>query len=206
MRLINIETLHFEEFEGDIPKYAILSHRWGQDEVSHDDYVNGRRTEGAGYAKIEMFCRAVQQYNDWRGDSVHEDITQRRNIKFSGPIHYVWIDTACIDRKSSAELSEAINSVGFSCERPGLVMTCSRLYTRCSHGTETQTSVASTLRTYNRIMQTTTDQAISSCSGTVSGSRAVGPYRRCWLHTELSSMTMHGTWSPTSVRLLQVGC
>lgn len=39
MRLINTDTLEFEEFEGeDIPKYAILSHTWGSDEVSFGDF------------------------------------------------------------------------------------------------------------------------------------------------------------------------
>ncbi|KAK9781042.1 putative HET-domain-containing protein [Seiridium cardinale] len=38
MRLINSETIHFEEFTDDhISKYVILSHTWGEDEVSYKE-------------------------------------------------------------------------------------------------------------------------------------------------------------------------
>jgi hypothetical protein len=34
MRLTNTETLLFEDFYSDIPRYAILSHRWEEKEVT----------------------------------------------------------------------------------------------------------------------------------------------------------------------------
>ena len=90
MRLLHTEDLHFEEFfDSDIPKYAILSHRWGEKEVSFQQMSKGKAPEGPGLTKIKDFCRlaAKDQYQ------------------------WVWIDTCCIDKKSSAELSEAINSM-----------------------------------------------------------------------------------------------
>lgn len=73
----------------DIPAYAILSHTWGEDEVSFQDMQAPTVTEKRGYAKIEYSCeRALQD-----------------------GLSYVWVDTCCIDKTSSAELSEAINSM-----------------------------------------------------------------------------------------------
>ncbi|KAI5462202.1 heterokaryon incompatibility protein-domain-containing protein [Mariannaea sp. PMI_226] len=92
MRLINVETLQMEEFFGDaIPKYAILSHTWGEEEVSFDDWHQPERAARMkGYAKIMGTCSFVSGITG---------------------LNYVWVDTACIDKRSSADLSEAINSM-----------------------------------------------------------------------------------------------
>lgn len=92
MRLINSSTLELEEFGGDqVPRYAVLSHRWSSvnDEVSYKEYRKGLKKETSGYAKIRRFCAQALEHG----------------------LSYVWIDTACIDKRSSAELSEAINSM-----------------------------------------------------------------------------------------------
>jgi hypothetical protein len=91
MRLINCSTLQLEEFFGkNIPQYAILSHTWGDDEVSFADVPFGQSTTArAGYRKIEFTC--VQARSDG--------------------LKYAWVDTCCIDKSSSSELSEAINSM-----------------------------------------------------------------------------------------------
>ncbi|KAK5736445.1 hypothetical protein LTR17_007441 [Elasticomyces elasticus] len=92
MRLINTRTLQLEDFfaQPNKPEYVIFSHRWGADEVSYKEYVKGRyETTQAGYRKIAECC----------------DFARRRDWD------YVWIDTCCIDKRSSAELSEAINSM-----------------------------------------------------------------------------------------------
>jgi hypothetical protein len=74
-----------------IPLYAILSHTWGLDteEVTFEDLTNGTGEEKPGYEKIR-FC-GVQARQD--------------------KLQYFWIDTCCIDKSSSAELAEAINSM-----------------------------------------------------------------------------------------------
>jgi hypothetical protein len=89
MRLLNVKTMKLEEFfEKIIPKYAILSHTWGENEITFrefDPVLGARRTS----KKIDGCCtRTVKDGFD-----------------------YVWIDTCCIDKSSSAELSEAINSM-----------------------------------------------------------------------------------------------
>ena len=90
MRLINTVSLKPEEFfETNIPKYVILSHTWAEGEISYKDFVKNRNLDAAGWTKIRNCCKFA--YN--RGHN------------------YVWIDTCCIDKRSSAELSEAINSM-----------------------------------------------------------------------------------------------
>ncbi|OTA30570.1 hypothetical protein BTJ68_12409 [Hortaea werneckii EXF-2000] len=94
MRLINTETLEMHEFlPADIPRYAILSHRWQEEEVSFKQYTKRHKypeiQQLKGFAKIEQFCR----------------IARERQMEWA------WIDTCCIDSRSSAELSEAINSM-----------------------------------------------------------------------------------------------
>ncbi|KAI4958412.1 hypothetical protein J4E86_004012 [Alternaria arbusti] len=90
MRLLNVNTRQLWEFFGDaIPPYAILSHTWGKDEVSLEDLSREGHQQKQGYAKIEGCCQ------------------QANKDKHS----WVWVDTCCIDKTSSAELSEAINSM-----------------------------------------------------------------------------------------------
>ncbi|KAF5639486.1 beta transducin [Fusarium tjaetaba] len=91
MRLINVENLKLETFiGGHIPPYAILSHRWGNDdeEVSFKDMMRGT-TNKVGMKKVEGCCRQAKKDN----------------------LKYAWIDTCCIDKESSKELDEAINSM-----------------------------------------------------------------------------------------------
>lgn len=89
MRLLNVETHQLEEFfESSRPPYAILSHTWGKNETTYQDLRDGRK-EGQGWNKIEAFCSKAYRKG----------------------YEYVWVDTCCIDKSSSAELSEAINSM-----------------------------------------------------------------------------------------------
>ncbi|KAM3432243.1 hypothetical protein MY4824_006677 [Beauveria thailandica] len=90
MKLLNTSTLEVEEFFGSaIPEYAILSHRWLDDEVSFQDLQSGLAASKAGYAKIRECC----------AQAVRDGLA------------YAWVDTCCIDKTSSAELNEAINSM-----------------------------------------------------------------------------------------------
>lgn len=92
MRLLNTLDLTLHEFlDGDIPEYAILSHTWSKDEVLFQDLSKEQRFRESkrGFQKVKQCCqRAAQDGFRW-----------------------VWIDTLCIDKNSSAELSEAINSM-----------------------------------------------------------------------------------------------
>jgi hypothetical protein len=92
MRLLNARNLAFESFsdERTRPKYAILSHTWGDEEVSFQDMQDrARARKKGGYDKIDKTCA----------------LAVRRGYE------YAWVDTCCIDKSSSAELSEAINSM-----------------------------------------------------------------------------------------------
>jgi hypothetical protein len=91
MRLINVRTLALQEFFGDaIPPYAILSHTWNGEEVTYQDWQDlEAASKKAGYRKIKGACQLAEGHGyDW-----------------------LWVDTNCIDKSSSAELSEAINSM-----------------------------------------------------------------------------------------------
>ncbi|KEZ43228.1 hypothetical protein SAPIO_CDS4909 [Scedosporium apiospermum] len=90
MRLLHTTNLEVVSFVGDPPRYAILSHTWEDEEVSLQDlYPGGKGKQMKGYAKLQdsSALAASQGYE------------------------YIWTDTCCIDKTSSAELSEAINSM-----------------------------------------------------------------------------------------------
>lgn len=89
MRLINTTTLQLETFLGAPPPYCILSHRWEEEEVSFQDMTTGKGRSMKGFAKIESCTYFARE---------------------SG-FDYIWVDTCCIDKTSSAELTEAINSM-----------------------------------------------------------------------------------------------
>jgi hypothetical protein len=90
MRLLNASTKQLEEFYDDaIPPYAILSHTWEKDEVTFKDLRDPNHTSKDGYGKILGSC----------------------SVALSQDLGYIWLDTCCIDKSSSAELSEAINSM-----------------------------------------------------------------------------------------------
>jgi hypothetical protein len=89
MRLLSIKTFQLETFYSDVPEYAALSHTWGDEEVTFQDLTADLGRKKKGWNKI-------------LGSTIQA-------AKHS--CNYVWIDTCCIDKTSSAELSEAINSM-----------------------------------------------------------------------------------------------
>ncbi|KXJ96073.1 heterokaryon incompatibility protein-domain-containing protein [Microdochium bolleyi] len=94
MRLLSFDDqdkLQWTEFpDAKVPPYAILSHTWEDEEVSYADLVAGRAQNRLGYQKI-MFCGRQAAARDG--------------------LSYFWVDSCCIDKESSAELSEAIISM-----------------------------------------------------------------------------------------------
>ncbi|KAI0192413.1 heterokaryon incompatibility protein-domain-containing protein [Astrocystis sublimbata] len=91
MRLINTTSFEIHEFTGDSDKpYAILSHTWGHDECSFQDMTEPEIYEKRhGFRKIKFCC-----------DQAAKD-----------GLEWAWADSCCIDKSSTAELSEAINSM-----------------------------------------------------------------------------------------------
>ncbi|KAK4207529.1 HET-domain-containing protein, partial [Rhypophila decipiens] len=95
MRLINTKTLQLTEFMGDVPPYAILSHTWEDQEITFHDLTRLTHADLStkkphGFAKVVITCRLAAERDklDW-----------------------AWVDTCCIDKSSSSELTEAINSM-----------------------------------------------------------------------------------------------
>ncbi|KAI0154576.1 heterokaryon incompatibility [Xylariaceae sp. FL1272] len=95
MRLLRVQDGKIsltKEYISSPGPYAILSHTWSEnndDEVSFADMVGGSPERKDGFAKLE-FC-AKQALSDG--------------------LEYFWVDTCCIDKTNSTELSEAINSM-----------------------------------------------------------------------------------------------
>jgi len=90
MRLLNTRTIQYlHEDEPKPSKYAILSHTWGKGEVLAADIMAGNAQNNSGYGKVESACKRAA----------------------ADGYEYIWIDNCCIDKSSSAELSEAINSM-----------------------------------------------------------------------------------------------
>jgi hypothetical protein len=57
MRLVHTITFELHEFfEKQIPFYAILSHRWEEEEVTFQDLRDGRGPEMKGWNKIQGCC------------------------------------------------------------------------------------------------------------------------------------------------------
>ena len=83
------------------PPYAILSHTWGTEEVTFEDFKQFHE----GSLRQHPFSSLVSSRAGWRKIEACCDQALRDGLK------WVWIDTCCIDKSSSAELSEAINSM-----------------------------------------------------------------------------------------------
>lgn len=75
--------------DAEIPRYAILSHTWGteEDEVNLQELHKGPDKSKAGYRKLQL-C----------GEQARKD-----------ELEYFWVDTCCIDKTSSSELSKNLN-------------------------------------------------------------------------------------------------
>ncbi|KAI5985001.1 heterokaryon incompatibility protein-domain-containing protein [Pisolithus marmoratus] len=88
-----------KELDDGTTSYAILSHRWGLGvEVTYEEMI--------GFMTLE----------DWKRDEVKKRYGYQKIIKcceqaMKDGYKWMWIDTCCIDKRSSAELSEAINAM-----------------------------------------------------------------------------------------------
>ena len=79
-------------------EYAILSHRWIGQEVDHDEIVD--------LAKM-----ALEERDEIRRRGGYHKILDSCKQAQKDGYRWLWVDTCCIDKRSSAELSEAINSM-----------------------------------------------------------------------------------------------
>ncbi|KAL9621542.1 MAG: hypothetical protein Q9160_004072 [Pyrenula sp. 1 TL-2023] len=95
MRLLNVTTFELREFRqrASRPKYAILSHRWFDQEITFDSFsasdLQDGRLRTPQLDKIRGTCRIA------KGDK----------------LEWVWIDSCCINKDSSEELNRSLNSM-----------------------------------------------------------------------------------------------
>jgi hypothetical protein len=118
VRLINAETLDLQEFDDtQIPEYAIVSHRWRDDEVSLRHYE--RVMLDSGERRRLRTIIALKGTRDI-GDPAYDSYIESRGLwkiistciqaKRDG-LNHVRLHTCAIDKTSSTEEQEAINSM-----------------------------------------------------------------------------------------------
>lgn len=89
MRLINAATLKLQTFHTSPPPYAILSHTWTDEEITFIEDLNKCDQRKKGFYKIRQCCAQALQDG----------------------LYWAWVDTCCINKSSSSELAEAIQSM-----------------------------------------------------------------------------------------------
>ncbi|KAG9232951.1 heterokaryon incompatibility protein-domain-containing protein [Amylocarpus encephaloides] len=103
MPLLITLTLEVVEVRDDsIPEYAILSHTWGDEEISLEEIGS------LGAAELYVVPSTPDVV---RGKTGLSKIRNSARLAREDGYRYLCIDTCCIDKSSSAELSEAINSM-----------------------------------------------------------------------------------------------
>ena len=89
MWLLHTKDLSLRYFERPPSKYVVLSHVWGKDEKTFQDLRAATQKTAFEFRKIFHSCK---------------------HARLDG-FEWMWIDTCCIDKTNSVELSEAINSM-----------------------------------------------------------------------------------------------
>ncbi|KAF2636584.1 HET-domain-containing protein [Massarina eburnea CBS 473.64] len=122
MRLLNAKTLEFEFFfDEKIPPYLILSHTWGDEEVTYQDmrYLQRLKTlpKALRNDPVDLFSISMSAGSTRDSEAAITATAGYRKILGTAryarrkSLEYFWIDTCCIDKSSSSELQEAINSM-----------------------------------------------------------------------------------------------
>jgi Heterokaryon incompatibility protein (HET) len=96
MWLVNTKKIWLKEyFDSKVPPYVILSHTWDDQEVLLQDMQ-------APELNIALYPRKKEGF-----EKIVSSCAQAKKDRHQ----YIWIDTCYIDKKSSVELSETINSM-----------------------------------------------------------------------------------------------
>ena len=96
---VDRRTKVFEFCDDESTAYAILSHRWiDPTEVDYEEMV-------------DLTKMNVEERNGIRQRQGYTTILDTCEQAKRDGCQWVWVDTCCIDRRGSAELSEAINSM-----------------------------------------------------------------------------------------------
>lgn len=116
MRLLHSRTFEFKELfnQESTPPYAILSHTRGDEETTFKDMRKYRKSVTSAESQRSMVNGGLLADH---GQAVMERMSGLKKIRYCAAqamedgLDYFWVDTCCIDKSSSAELSEAINSM-----------------------------------------------------------------------------------------------
>ena len=134
MRLLDLVTGEFVEFSDPftIPPYAILSHRWAQEEQTYQDLRKIQTLCQGGTPRSpspplprpshsssssqddnsSILSRPSSPQSIWGSDSgLSDKVRGACEAARKDGFRYIWIDSCCIDKTSSSELSESINSM-----------------------------------------------------------------------------------------------
>lgn len=131
MKLLSTRnTISIVEFYGrDIPPYAILSHTWTDGEILLQE-LQDQEVANLEWEQVDdLHAQAQVREGSGAGPEIglqnvspsisHPVFAKKGFFKLqrtaalarSEGFDFVWVDTCCIDKTSSAELSEAINSM-----------------------------------------------------------------------------------------------
>ena len=95
---VDRRTKVLEFGDDEITEYAILSHRWIEQEVDYNEVV-------------ELAKMGEEERSEIRQRDGYRKILQGCKQAKKDGYMWLWVDTCCIDKRSSAELSEVINSM-----------------------------------------------------------------------------------------------
>ena len=117
MWLLDTRTLRLHYFQS--PEqvkegYAVLSHVWDAEEQGFQDIQEIHRRSDAARSNHLRFIFAMVRTLVTRTsplDAISPKIRKFCNLCAQNGYKWGWVDTCCIDKSSSAELSEAINSM-----------------------------------------------------------------------------------------------
>ena len=125
MRFLDTQTGQFVKRDPAGTVYAILSHTWREREQTYDELgmvqARYRDLSRSGYISRPSSPSSHFPHSDpnptQTGSAIWDDVELSRKIRDACKVardtgyRYLWIDSCCIDKTSSAELSEAINSM-----------------------------------------------------------------------------------------------
>ncbi|TBU52825.1 HET-domain-containing protein [Dichomitus squalens] len=119
MRLLDTRTGQFVEKDPERTSYTVLSHVWDKVEQSNQE-VRGVQSSYDDQGRLHTVSlpadparRVVRSAVApiWSDHRLSPKIRESCRVAREAGYRYVWIDSCCIDKTSSSELSESINSM-----------------------------------------------------------------------------------------------
>jgi hypothetical protein len=96
MWLLNVDDRRLYQFYGDkIPPYAILSHTWGEEEVTFADVNILHRAEDALWSQYQHTEAKIVEVKKAGGlDKLRKTCSRAKADGYQ----FAWVDTCCIDK------------------------------------------------------------------------------------------------------------